>query len=65
MTRLFFFGGILADVGASVLHFSNGFSDVPKVVVLVIGGLMVSGAWRTVHWMLEVTEGRPLEIPLR
>lgn len=66
MTRLLFYGGVVADLGASLLHLPNGYQDDwSRVICWALGGLLFSGAWRTVHLMLEVTEPNPMEISVR
>lgn len=66
MTRLLFYGGALADLGASLLHLPNTYQDDwARVVLVVLGGLVFSGAWRTMQLMLEMTARQPLEIRIR
>ena len=63
MTRLLFYGGVLADLGTSLIHISTGYQDDwARVVFLTLGGLLFTGAWRTTQLMLDMTARKPLEI---
>jgi hypothetical protein len=66
MTRLLFCGGVLADLGAALLHLPSGYEDDwSRVVVATTVGLLFSGAWRTLHLMLEVTEPKLGQVRIR
>lgn len=66
MSRMIFYGGALADLAAAMLHVPSSYErDWTRLVLVGLGGLVFSVVWRAAHFMLEMTERRPLEIPVR
>jgi hypothetical protein len=66
MSRLLFCGGALAHLATSLLHISSGYErDWTRLAIVGLGGLAFSVAWRASRFMLEMTERRPLGIPIR